>query len=143
MTTLEEIKGTVDPATGLSGQLATIDGLHVYDHLPGTADFPAACVRLPAIPSYRGDLDLGYFTAMFDIMLMGPSAIFRLQNDLYPFVERTGPKSILEAIEKNRSLGYPDVDAHLVGATPEGLQEIGGVSVFVYSLTVSVNLGGD
>jgi hypothetical protein len=136
VTTLAEVRD------GIEVRLKTIPGLRVYSYIPGTAEYPAAMVRLPAIASYRGDLDMGYFTAAIDVLLMVPTTLDRMQADLYPYVERTGERSVFAAIEADRTLGHSDVDAHVVGSVPEGIQELGGTPVFVQSVTISVNLGG-
>jgi hypothetical protein len=136
MTSLAQVRDGIDTL------LDAIPGLRAINHVPGDAPFPAALVEPPTIADYRADLGAGGLTVTFQIDVLVSAATHRNQLELYPYLERTGTKSIWAAFEANRSLGFTDVDAHVISAESLGLTEIAGTQCFGSAVTVQVSLGG-
>jgi len=136
MTTLAQVRD------GLKTRLDTIDGLRVYDHVPGDANFPAAIIYPPTIADYRSDLGEGAVEASFTVGLFVPVTLARQANNLYPFIERTGAQSVFATVEADRDLGFADVDAHAVSVEQLELTEIGGKSCVGVAVTVQIFAGG-
>ncbi|MGH6691103.1 MAG: hypothetical protein ACREF4_10570 [Gammaproteobacteria bacterium] len=132
MTTLAEVRD------GLEARLATIAGLRVYDYIPDDAHYPAAIILPPVIPDYREDLGTGSVRAIFPILLLVPRTIDRMQLDLYPYIDRTGPKSIFALVEADPTLGGLDVSALPIGVDDFDTQQVGLTNL--YGRTVNINV---
>jgi len=136
VTTLAQVRD------GLTARLGTIDDLRVYDHLPGDINPPAAVVMPPMIPDYRDDLGTGGIRATIPILLLVTANLARQQNSLYELLERSGPRSVFEAIEDDRTLGGLNVDAFVTGADDFDLSRFGLTNYYARALNVLVHAGG-
>jgi len=136
VTTLAQVRD------GLFTRLGTIDDLRVYDHLPGDILPPAAVVLPPVVPDYRDDLGTGGLTATFAVLLLVTANLARQQHQLYELLERTGPRSVFEAIEDDRTLGGLNVDAHVVGIDDFDLSQFGLTNYYARAVNISVFAGG-
>lgn len=136
MTTLAEVRDALGDA------LEGIPGLRVYRFVRGSVNPPAAIILPPTIPAYSGDLDDGDFEVRLRVAVVQPTALERQQLDLWPFFERTGDQSIYAALEADRTLGFPDVDARVVSADQFEAIEIAGVRYTGGVVNLSVFLGG-
>jgi hypothetical protein len=133
MTSLDET------LAGLEAVLSTIDGLRVYDHIPGDPSYPAAVILPPAIPDYRDDLGDGSMSVRFPVLLLVPSTLARMQLQLFPFLEKSGSRSIFAKIEADRSLGGLNVDAYVVNVLEFDASTRVGVAN-VYGRVVNVDV---
>jgi len=136
VTTLAQVRD------GLEARLKTIVGLRVYDHVPDDVQFPAATIEPPTVPDYRQNLAANLLSATIQIDLFVSAAIDRKQMDLYDYVEPTGARSILAAIEADRTLGLVAVDAFVLSAEPLGLVTYADTQCYGAAVTVQVFLGG-
>jgi len=133
MTTLTET------LAGLETLLGTVDGLRVYDHLPGDANYPAAVIMPPVVPDYRDDLaGDGSVSVRFPVLLLVPTTFARIQLQLYPFIEKTGAQSIFALIEADRTLGGLNVDARAVDVTDFDTSQVG--LTHLYGRTVNIDI---
>ena len=117
MSTLTEI---VD---GIVARLRTIEGLEVYGHVPGTAEFPAAFVMPPPI-DYRQAMGAGVVRMDFEVVVLVGAFESAHQTNLFPYLDVTGSWSVLAAVDADRTLGLTDVDCVVLSSRPLGLEEI-------------------
>jgi len=133
MTTLAQVRD------GIEARLDTIDGLRVYDYIPGDVNYPAAAIFPPVHNDYRDDQGFGSHTTRWVVMLFVPAVVDRQQLDLYDLLDRTGTKSIFAAIEADRKLGGLDVDARVMSAAdPLDLGEMAGAKTYQRAVIVEV-----
>jgi hypothetical protein len=133
MTTLAQVRD------GLEARLDTIDGLRVYDYVPGNTNFPAAAIYPPTHADYRDDLGAGSYTSQWVVMLFVPAVSDRQQLDLYALLDRTGTRSIFSAVEADRTLGGLNVDARVVSADdPLDLGQLANTRVYQRAVVVEV-----
>lgn len=117
MTTLTAI------VNGLEARLRTIPRLSVYDHVPGGIDPPAAVIMPPAI-DYQQAMKHGAVRFDLEVQLYVGSFESDHQLHLFPYLDVTGDRSVVAAIEGDRSLGFDDVDVAVMSARPLALEEI-------------------
>jgi len=133
MTTLAQVRD------GLAARLDTINGLRVYDYMPGNTHYPAAVIFPPIHNDYRDDEGSGSYTTQWIVILFVPATVDRQQLDLYALLDRTGSGSIFAAVEADRKLGGLEVDARVVSAQdPLDLGEMAGAKVYQRAVVVEV-----
>jgi hypothetical protein len=115
----------------------TISGLFVYRTVPEIANLPAvACSLAPdETANFTVAMGRGTDTWNYDLYVLAAYRDAEIgQDDLDQFIDGNGDKSIRQAIFNNRSLGLPNVDAHISGVSQYGsnfetndLQHVGAV----------------
>lgn len=113
----------------LAAKLDTINGLFVYDTLPGTVDVPAAIVQ-PAVGQFvTYDTSTGSDDYNFTVLLIVSAADDGIAQDaLDAYVAASGPVSIKATIEADPDLGGVVDYAIVSSATDYGLHEVGAVN---------------
>lgn len=134
MTTLADVRDA------LEARLKTLPdiGGRVYDYIPDDVNYPAAIIRPPLIPEYRADLGEGHLEAVFPILLLVERNVDRKQLELYPFIERTGAKSIFRLIADTPGLGITGVSANPLGVDDFDTSTIGLTNLFGRTVNISV-----
>jgi len=124
VTALEEV------VAGLKTLLDTIYGLEVYDHPAANLELPAAIIVPPEI-DYRQAMRTGTIRLEFEIVVfVSAAAGHDSSKKLWPYIDWTGEKSILQAIEVDPTLGIvgadgqPRVDAHVYSERRLGFEEL-------------------
>lgn len=92
----------------LKTRLQTIAGLRVHDTVPDLLTPPAAMIQ-PASLSSKTAMGLGRRVHVFEITLLaapaGQAGIARAQDTLDPYLDETGTKSVIAALEGDVALG--------------------------------------
>jgi hypothetical protein len=115
MATLQEIRDAFKTTLG-----AAIGSLSVYDTVPEAVNNPAA-VLIPDMAAFDKAFGRGTDSYEFDVaVLVSFTEADIAQDSLDDYVTGSGPKSIRQAIFQNRTLGLPDVDAHIEGMSDYG-----------------------
>lgn len=127
----------LDVAKGLRDRLATIAGLNAYDHSAANPEFPAAVVIPPEI-DYRLAMRVGALRLDFEVLLLVGAAVHENQKALFEYLDWTGPRSVLRAIDAQPGLGLTGVDAKALTARPLGLEEVNAYQAFGGSIAVVV-----
>lgn len=95
---------------GIEANLETITGLRGYSEIPENPQIPAAVVTLDSIEYHQsfknGLIQLGFTVTV----IVGRFNARTAQQALNDFAANTGPKSIRQAIESDRTLGGAAVD---------------------------------
>lgn len=136
MTTLDQIR------TGLTTRLGTIPDTHVYGWVVDTIDPPAILVQPPTIPSYFGDLDSSFFEATIEAAVLVSTATDQNQLHLFPYLERTGTKSIFATVMADTSLGGLSCEAKPISSRPLGRTTLGEVSYYGAAVAINVIVMG-
>lgn len=109
-------------------RLATISGLNADAHTPDQINVPAAFVGVPPIPQYHQSMGRGKFRLDLTVTVLTSNAWSREgQLALADYASPTGTKSILQAIEGDRTLGGVVDDCIVVSFEPLGLVTVGTV----------------
>jgi hypothetical protein len=119
----------VDIIEGLESQLRSIDGLRVFDHVPGAADYPAALILPPDI-DYRRAMAKGFVRLELEVVVLVSAVVDRMQRDLFEYLDWTGPKSIVAAVDNDKTLGIPGINAVAMSCRQLGLEEIAGYNAW-------------
>jgi hypothetical protein len=114
---------------GVAARLRTIDGLRVYDTLPGTVEAPAAVV-IPGAPSsvdgtfirFDGSFGRGHDDITVTIVLIVGTASDRSAQELLDeYLSGDGEQSVKAAVEGDETLGGVAYNACVVSAHDYGL----------------------
>lgn len=104
---------------------AAIPSLNVYDHVIGTIQSPALMVfppnRLPYGESFNGDGTMWYSVRLFVERRQSGED----QDALNTYISRTGPSSVIEALEGEPTLGGKVADVRVVEAAEYGNWPVG------------------
>ncbi len=135
MSTLTEIAG------GLADRLRTIDAFdqNVLTVVRRPAVYPAAIIIPPAVPDYGLALDGEGAELVIPVLVLVSTTEAESQESLFPLLDWAGASSIAAAIEADRTLGLPDVDARVRAAEAPGLVELPDGTV-AYGATVHVGV---
>lgn len=135
MSTLEQV------ADAVRDTLATLDGITVFDTPPESLHPPSAVVMPPEIDYQRAFGSNGTNRADIDVLVLTAPAgsftdnAFRM---LWPYMDRSGAKSVYAAVEADQTLGGVVEAAHVRSfrmVTGEEVAAIGYVGgVFSLSL---------
>jgi hypothetical protein len=91
---------------GIQDRLKTIDGLQVSAYMPDTITPPHAIVEIPYKIDYHSTMARGEAEYDIRVRLFVSAAIdYAGQEDLADYASATGPKSVIAAIEGDRTLG--------------------------------------
>jgi len=105
---------------GIEANLETISGLRGYSEIPENPSIPAAVVTLDTI-EYHQSMKNGLIQLGFTVtVIVGRFNARTAQQLLNDFAANTGPKSIRQAIESDRTLGGAAFDC--------AVQTMGGVN---------------
>lgn len=139
MPTLQQI------LVGVEGRLQTIPGLR----LPGTGlvvdqvNPPAAVVGIPPIDSYRETMRRGKWLIQPTITVLVSASLDRTgQLALAEYADHTGPRSIITAVEGDRTLGGTVDDCIVQSFRPLGLEEVGLIGYYGGEFTLLVAASG-
>lgn len=125
--------------TGIETRLATIAGLRLTEYTPDQVNPPQAFVGVPPVPNYHQTMGRGRFTLEPTVTVLVSAALDRVgQLALAEYANPTGPKSVVTAVEADKSLGGVVEDCIVVDFRPFGLQEVGVIGYFggVFNLRV-------
>lgn len=131
MATLDEIM------LALKATLGQIDGLTAYAVEPGSPKFPAAWPFLRTT-DYRHTFGDGMVWNIVVSVGVLAAKVEYAQNNLYPYLDIAGPKSIAGAIAADPSLGLPGVSCVVKGVLSMGRAAIAGVEPIVAQLDLEV-----
>lgn len=118
MATFSDLRASIK--TVLAGAL---DGVHLYDKVPESANLPAIVVQ-PADATFPLTMGRAEDEWQFDLVVMTPFADARLgQEQLDKFLSGAGPTSLRQIFMRNRGLGRNDVlAAYIAGMSEYGAQ---------------------
>lgn len=124
---------------GIRDRLNTIDDLEARDHAPDQVNAPTAFVSVPAIPNYRLTMKRGNYEIRPHVtVIVSASSGEEGQYQLAQYMSPVGDKSIVQAIEADRTLGGRVDDCVVDSFEPLGLENVGDIQYFggVFSLRV-------
>lgn len=124
---------------GIETRLATITGLRVNDVIPDQINPPQAIVGVPPIPRYHATMQRGRFQLEPTVTVLVSAALDRVgQEALAEYANPTGAKSIITAIEADKTLGGVVDDCIVTSFRPLGLEEVGLIGYYggVFDLQV-------
>ena len=134
-----------DILIAIEGRLATIPGLR----LPGTGlivdqvNPPAAQVGIPPVDSYRETMRRGKWLIQPTITVLVSASLDRTgQLALAEYANPTGARSILAAVEGDRTLGGVVDDCIVQSFRPLGLEEVGLIGYYGGEWTLLVAASG-
>lgn len=118
--------------TGLTNQLRSIDGLHLDDFVPSNPQFPAAFVFIPtdAYVDYRQTFGKGYIILDLEVVVLIGAGIDRQQKDLFDYIDWSGPKSIVAAVDVDKTLGLTGIEAVAMSARSLAAEEVASYSAW-------------
>lgn len=121
----------VEVMQGIEARLETIAGLRVSDVVPDQINPPQGIVGVPPIPAYHATMGRGKFTIEPTVTVLVSAAQDRSgQQNLAAYADPTGDKSVVVAIEGDKTLGGVVDDCVVVSFEPLGLQEVGLVGYY-------------
>jgi hypothetical protein len=131
MATLEEIM------LALKSTLSEIPGLTAYAVEPASPSFPAVW---PFLRTSAYDTTFSGSMTWNIALTVGVIAakVEYAQNNIYPYLDSTGTKSIHAAIQSDPSLGLPGVSCSVKGVLSMGRAAIAGVEPIVAQLDLEV-----
>jgi hypothetical protein len=119
----------VDIIAGLEQQLRSIAGLRVFDHVPGTAEYPAAFILPPAI-DYRQTMQRGVIRLELEVVILVSSVVDRQAISLFPYIDDDGPQSIVAAVDNDKTLGLANINAVAMDCRQLGFEEVAGYGAY-------------
>ncbi|SET43412.1 hypothetical protein [Nonomuraea wenchangensis] len=131
---------------GIKERLDTILELNTYDHSPEQITAPAAFVTVPPISNYRTAMKRGtYEIRPTVVVLVSASSGEDGQYDLAEYMTPFGDKSIVQAIEGDRTLGGRVNDCVVESFEPLGMEPVGQIEYIggVFTLRVLARGGSE
>lgn len=120
-----------DIMLGIEARLGTIDGLRVSEVIQDQINPPQAMVGVPPIPNYHATMGRGKFTVEPTVTLFVSAGVDRVgQLALAEYANPTGAKSVVAAIEGDRTLGGVVDDCIVIDFQPLGLEEVGQIGYY-------------
>lgn len=117
--------------TGLETRLLTIPDMTVSRFSAQQVTPPHAVIGIPSVEEYRSTMGRGYWTPTFTVTLFASTADSEYGQDLLlSFAEISGPNSVVQAIEGDRTLGGTVADCIVTGFSPSGLESVGGLEFY-------------
>lgn len=104
--------------SGMASRLETIDGLRVFDTVPGQFSPPAGIVGMPSRPeteSFQRGTDRWDLTVW---IVVARQADAQSEQALEQFLDPTGAKSVRSAVYGDKTLGGTINDIHELEAVP-------------------------
>lgn len=129
-----------DIMRGLEARLRTIPGLRVpEDGQPDAINPPTAIVGIPAVDNYHATMRRGRMLVSPTVLVLVSAAVSRVgQIELTEYAAPAGPKSVVAAVEADRTLGGAAEAAVVRSFRPLGLEEVGEIGYFGGLFTVTV-----
>ncbi|MEU8055710.1 hypothetical protein [Microbispora bryophytorum] len=128
---------------GIESRLATIPGLRTSEIVPDQVNPPIAVVGVPPISNYHATMGRGKFALEPTVTVIVSSAMDRSgQRALAEYANPTGDKSIVAAIEGDKTLGGVVDDCIVVSFDPLGLESVGAVDYYGGLFTLRVVASG-
>lgn len=128
---------------GIENRLATISGLRTSDIVADQINPPQAIVGIPTISNYHMTMRRGTFDINPTVtVLVSASLSTTGQRALAEYANPTGGKSIIAAIEGDKTLGGAVDDTILTEFRPLGLDEVGVVGYYGGVFTLRVLASG-
>lgn len=129
-----------DIMRGLEVRLATIDGLRVAsDGQPDQINPPAAIVQVPPIDNYHATFQRGRLVLSPTVLVLVSAAVSRVgQMALAEYADPTGPRSVVTALEGDKTLGGVAEDLVVRSFRPLGLEDVGEIGYFGGLFTLMV-----
>lgn len=128
----------VDVIDGLEAQLRSIDGLRVFDHVPSSAEFPAAFILPPDI-DYLVTMHRGIIGMELEVVVLVSAVVDRMQKDLFGYADWTGPQSIVTAIANDPTLGLSGIEAIVRSSRSLGLEEMAGYQAWGIAVRIEIH----
>lgn len=128
----------LDVMEAVEAALATIEGLRTSESKPGQITPPMAVVGVPTVPDYHLTSNRMQMTVQL-MVLVSDAVTIRSQKDMAAFASRSGARSIVAALEFDKSLGGVVEQCWVSGGfRPLSLEEVGLVGYFggVWELTI-------
>lgn len=129
----------VDIVDGLEIQLRSIDGLRVFDHVPGAAEYPAALILPPDI-DYRASMLKGYIKLELEVVVLVSAVVNRMQKELFGYFDWSGPQSVVAAVDNDKTLGLTGINAVAMSCRQLGLEEIAGYQAWGGAVRFLINV---
>ena len=127
----------------LEQRLESIDGLRVTAYVADQVNPPQAVIGVPPIPSYHRTMGRGLIQLNPTVTVLVSAALDRAgQLMLADYANPTGTKSIVQAIESDKTLGGIVDDCMVVDFTPLGLEQAGLVGYYGGVFTLQVHAQG-
>lgn len=129
--------GLLEVMTNLGTQLQTVGGFRVYDFPSSRVEPPAAVLSLPETPY---DVTLGGDSCewIFPLWVLVSKADDRTSyQEMIPYLEEEGPRSIRAVIEADRTLGGACDTVAVVRARPQ-FAYVGGTEFLAVEFTLEV-----
>lgn len=133
----------VDVMTGIEARLETIPGLRTSEYIPDQINPPVAIVGVPPIPDYHVTMGRGRFLLEPTVTILVSAALDRTgQRALAEYANPTGERSIVAAIEADKTLGGAVHDCIVVSFNPLGLEDVGSIDYYGGIFTLRVVASG-
>jgi len=111
---------------GIETRLATISGLRTSEFIADQINPPQALVGVPTIPRYHATMQRGRFQLEPTVTVFVSAALDRVgQQLLAEYANPTGTKSIIAAIEGDKTLGGIVDDCNVISFRPLGMVAVG------------------
>lgn len=116
---------------GIEARLGTIDGLRVSEVIQDQINPPQAMVGVPPIPNYHATMGRAKFTVEPTVTLFVSAGVDRVgQLAMAEYANPTGTRSVVAAIEADRTLGGVVDDCIVIDFQPLGLEEVGQIGYY-------------
>lgn len=126
-----------DIMRGIEARLATISGLRTKDVVPDQINPPQAIVGCPNIPRYHATMAMGAFEIQPTVTILVSATIDRVgQIALAEYANPTGPKSVVAAIEADKTLGGIVTQCFVASFQPFGVDEVGVIGYYGGTFTL-------
>lgn len=124
---------------GLEQQLKSIAGLRVHDFVPGSAEYPAAFILPPAEINYLMTMHRGLVGQELEVVVLVSAVADRMQKDLFDYLDWTGPRSIIAAVDLDRTLGLTGIEAIATTGRFLSLEEVAGYQAWGAAVRFLIN----
>lgn len=123
---------------GIAKNLGTIPGLRVYTEYTDSPNYPAAVINLDSV-DYDGAFKQGLTTYNFVVsVIVGRAAEREMQRKLDAYCQPSGPMSVKEGVESDRSLSGEIYDLRVTGTNSIGSLTINDQTYLAAEFTVTV-----
>ena len=120
-----------DIMRGIENRLATIPGLRTTEYIADQVNPPQAVVGCPPIPRYHATMRMGTFELEPTVTIFVSATLDRVgQLALAEYANPTGSKSVLAAIEGDKTLGGVVAQCFVVSFVPFGYEEVGATGYY-------------
>lgn len=138
---MAELGRMADIRAGIANNLSVVGGLRVYAYAPDSVSAP--CVALIGADRIEYDQAMGRgldFIAFRAVLLAARADARSAATELDGFLDKTGPSSIKEAVESDRTLGGAAQDCYLRSLSDFSIIEWAGVQYLGCALDIEVRV---